>query len=130
MNVNWPLPFEDEAFDVNAWKREKLIESLHPYHGEAPKTAPNPSTASRAFSGPMECKHLLPPSQCAWCLNTKELVFEEPWEKKDYVTTTADMEPQGLDASAEIEAGEVHPREIYGVQTALRIKHALGKSTI
>lgn len=31
-----------------------------------------------------ECKHLLPPSQCSLCLGTKEDVFEEAHERKDY----------------------------------------------
>ncbi len=127
--LDWPLPFEGELVDVDVWESDGRVqsESLPPI-AASPKTAPILARETRAVSDRMECKHLLPPSQCAWCLNTKELVHEESWEKKDYVTTLDTLEPQGLDAEAEVPVGDVHPREIYGTQTALRIKHALERS--
>ena len=121
MMIGWPLPFEDELVDVN--------ESLHPI-AAAPKTSPTLARETRAFSGRMECKHLLPPSQCAWCLDTKDLVFEEEYEKKDYVTTLDMVEPQGLDVEDETPVGVVHPREVYGTQRALRIRQALERSIL
>ena len=133
MRVDWPLPFEDEVVDVDVWTRTGRVQSSlgpHPSIAASPKTAPILARETRASSDRMdECKHQLPPSQCAFCLNTRELVFEEEWEKKDYVSTTADLIPQGLDHEAEVPVGDVHPREIYGTQTALRIKHALERST-
>ncbi len=135
MNTDWPLPFENERVDLSEWLEEGRVvttahvqsESLHPT-AASPKTAPILARQSRASSDRMECKHLLPPSQCSWCLDTKELVVDEPWERHDYVTTLDMQEPQGLDTEAEVPVGDVHPREIYGTQTALRIKHALERS--
>lgn len=127
MNIDWPLPFENELVDLDEeWSCGR---GTHPLglssHEAARKASPILARQSRAVSDLMECKHQLPASQCAWCLDVKELVHEEPWEKKDYVHTLNDVEPQGLDVEDEVPIGTVHPREIYGTQRALRIRKAL-----
>jgi hypothetical protein len=57
-------------------------------------------------------------------------VYEEPWDEKDYAQKeftdlNGDIERQGLHSEPEVLVGSVHPREIYGTITALKLGKAL-----
>jgi hypothetical protein len=126
--MQFPLPFDDFIVDYDVWERHGKITSLagsglQTSHGTAPKTAPILARQGRAYSDAMECKHLLPPAQCSFCLGLDEVVTPR-YEEHDYVETSANREVQEYPES-EVLVGVVHPREIHGPQTAVRIRQAL-----
>ena len=84
--------------------------------------------AGALTSDGMECKHLLPHTQCSLCLDLIEDLVEPEFEKHDYVEVIAEREIQPYPQD-EVRVGEVHPRVIYGTQTALRISKTLGKGS-
>ena len=101
----------------------------HFSHGAAPKAAPILAQQSCAVADPMECTlTLLPQSQCSHCTGATDLVYDEPWEVKDYAQKeftdlNGDIERQGLNSEPEVLVGSVHPREIYGPEIrAMKIK--------
>ena len=119
--TEWPLGFDDELIDE------------HSFAASLAKPR-NPSTHARAFSGAMkECKHQLPTSQCTWCngklVDGKKIkVLPDPaWDLKDYAQrefteTGGNVGTDAHDVTPEVPVGTVHPREIYGLQIAARIK--------
>ena len=106
--------------------------SVHFSHASAPKAAPIlAGPKPPAVSDRMECTlTLLPQSQCSHCTGSTDLVYEERWEAKDYAQKeftdlNGDIARQGLHSEPEVLVGSVHPREIYGAQTALKLGRAL-----
>lgn len=120
--AQWPLPLDEMVVDLPS------------IHGSLAALA-QPSTHARAISAAMiECKHLLPSSQCSWCAGSAHLEVEDPqWEKKDYAQREL-VEGFVRDVEDELQApnGEIvfDPREVYGVQRALRIKQALRERSV
>jgi hypothetical protein len=75
----------------------------------------------------MECKHLLPASQCSLCLGIVEDLEDPIFDQHDYIEVIQDREVQAY-PNAEVEVGTIHPREIYPAQTALRISKDMATS--
>jgi hypothetical protein len=117
MMTEWPLGFDDELVDEEHSFAASLAKPRHP------------STHSRALSGAMkECKHQLPTSQCTWCNGKGDTILPDPaWDLKDYAQrefteTSGNVGTDAHDVTPEVAVGTVHPREIYGLQLAARIK--------
>ncbi len=83
------------------------------------EAAPILAQQSCAFSDPMECTlTLLPQSQCSHCTGATDLVYDEPWEMKDYAQKeftdlNGNIARQGHLTEPEVPVESVHPREIY-----------------